>query len=64
MKDIPITNPSKGIIETLRESVAELEDLEATGAATPDTCEMLVDLQNLLDKLDAMFLVRARKTSQ
>jgi hypothetical protein len=55
-------DPSKGIIETLREKLAELDDLEATGAGTPDTCEMLIDLHELLDKLDAMLLERARKT--
>jgi hypothetical protein len=35
--------PSKAFIETLRSWLTELEHLEATGAATPDTCEMLVD---------------------
>ena len=41
--------PSKTIRETLRHQIAELESLEATGVATPDTCEMLVDLYNLMD---------------
>jgi hypothetical protein len=33
--DIDIRIASKGIIETLRERIAELEDLEASGASTP-----------------------------
>ena len=52
--------PSKTIIETLRKQIAELESLEATGVATIDTCQMLVDLHNLLDKLDAMLLEHVR----
>ena len=43
--------PSKTFIETLRGWLTELEHLEATGAATPDSCEMLVELHELLDKL-------------
>ena len=56
--------PSKGIIETLNDQIAELESLEATGVANFDTCEMLVDLHNLSDKLYAMMLGNARKTLQ
>jgi hypothetical protein len=59
---LDVKTPSKGFIETLRERLAELKDLEAAGTATPSTCEMLVDLQELLDKLDTMLLERARKT--
>jgi hypothetical protein len=55
---------SKGIVETLRSWITELEHLEATGAATPDSCEMLVDLHELLDKLYTMMLERARQTLQ
>jgi hypothetical protein len=55
---------SKGIIETLSDQIAELESLEATGVANSDTCEMLVDLHNLLDKLYAMLLGNPRKTLQ
>ena len=33
--DIDIRIASKGIIETLRERIVELEDLEASGASTP-----------------------------
>ena len=33
--------PSKAFIETLRRWLTELEHLEATGAATPDSCESL-----------------------
>jgi len=32
--------------------------------ATLDTCQMLVDLHDLLDKLNAMLLEHARKTLQ
>ena len=60
---LDVKTASKAFIEVLREQVAELENLEATGASTPDTCEMLVDLHELLDKLDTMLLERARKTS-
>jgi hypothetical protein len=56
--------PSKGIIETLSDQIAELESLEATGVANSDTCEMLVDLHNLFEKLYAMLLEHARKTLQ
>ena len=47
MRDLDVEIPSQELIETLRERIAELEDLEARGAATPDTCEILVDLQEL-----------------
>ena len=56
--------PSKALIETLRRWLSELEHLEATGAATPDTCEMLVELHELLDKLHTMMLERARQNLQ
>jgi hypothetical protein len=61
--DLDVEILSKGIIETLRERLLELEDLESTGAATPDTCETLVDLQELLDKLDRKLAETASKTS-
>jgi hypothetical protein len=51
------------LIETLRERLAELEDLEARGEATPETCELLVDLHELLDELYRMLSERAGKTS-
>ena len=54
---------SKELIETLRWRIAELDDLEARRAATPDTCEMLVELHELLDKLQTMLSERAGKTS-
>ena len=41
--------------------LTELEHLEATGAATPDNCEMLVELHELLDKLYTMMLERPRQ---
>ena len=50
MMELDVKHRSKGIFETLRERIVELEDLEAMGAATPDTCEMLVDLHELLDR--------------
>jgi hypothetical protein len=46
--EIDIRIASKGIIETLRDRIAELEELEAIGAATPDTREELVDLHAFL----------------
>jgi hypothetical protein len=52
-----------GIFKSLREWLAELKDLEASGAGTPAICEMLVDLHELLDKLDTMLLEHPRKTS-
>ena len=56
--------PSKAFVETLRRWLTELEHLEATGVATPDSCEMLVELHELLDKLYTMMLERARQTLQ
>ncbi|HTV32317.1 MAG TPA: hypothetical protein VME69_04335 [Methylocella sp.] len=56
--------PTGRVIAMLRRWIAELEDLEAKGAATPDTGRMLVDLYQLLDKLDVMMLKRARDTLQ
>ena len=63
MMDLDVKIHSVELIETLRERIAELEDLEARGAATPDTCEMLVDLHELLDELYRMLSERAGKTS-
>ena len=62
--DLDVKIPSKTIMETLRHQIAELESLEATGVATPDTCEMLVDLHDLMDRLDAMLLEHPRETIQ
>jgi hypothetical protein len=62
--EIDVGTTSKGLMETLRAWLAELKYLEATGAATPDTCDMLVDLHELMDKLDKMLLEHARKTLQ
>jgi len=61
--NIDVKRPSTNLIETLRQRIAELEILEASGAATPDTCEMLVDLQDLLDKLDRIMPGRVSNTS-
>jgi hypothetical protein len=47
--EIDITIASKGIIETLHDRIAELEEIKV-GAATPDTREELVDLHTFLDK--------------
>ena len=63
MMELDVKIRSKGFIETLRERLAELEELETTGAATADTCETLVDLQELLDKLYAKLAQHAGKTS-
>lgn len=62
--DVDIRIASKGIIETLRERIAELEDLEASDSATPDTREELVDLREFLRKLYIILLEHARKTLQ
>jgi hypothetical protein len=59
-----VAAPSKALVETLRRWLTELEHLEATGAATLDSCEMLVELHELLDKLYTMMLERARQTLQ
>ena len=61
--DFFISVASKGIIETLRERLAELEHLEASGASTPDTHEELVDIHEFLDRLYTMSLEHAGKTS-
>ena len=58
-----LRSSSQELIETLRQHIAELEDLEARGAATPDSCEILVDLQELLDKLQTMLSEQAGRTS-
>jgi hypothetical protein len=63
MMDFFISVPPKGIIETLRERVAELEHLEASGASTPDTHEELVDIHEFLDRLYTMSLEHAGMTS-
>jgi hypothetical protein len=52
---------SKGIVESLREWILKLEEIERAGAGTPDTCDMIVCLQQLLDELDRMFLERSHK---
>jgi len=51
MMELDVRVPSKAFIETLGRWLAGLEYLEATGAATPDTCEVLTELHELLDKL-------------
>jgi hypothetical protein len=43
---------------------SKLEHLEATGAATPESSEMLVELHELLDRLYTMMLERTRQTLQ
>ena len=60
MRDLDVEVPSQELIEALRERIAELEDIEARG--TPDTCEILVDLQELLDKLQTMLSEKANRT--
>jgi hypothetical protein len=64
MMELDVRVSSKAFIETLRSWLTDLESLEATGAATPDSCEMLVELHELLDKLYTMMLERARQTLQ
>ena len=64
MMELDVSAPSKAFIETLGRWLADLEYLEATGAATPDTCEVLTELHELLDKLYTTMAARARKTLQ
>ena len=52
------------ITALLREWIAELETLEAKSEATLETFNMLIDLHELLEKLNEMLLKRARKTLQ
>ena len=61
MMDNDIRIAPKGIIETLCDRIAELEELEAIGAATPDAREELADLHAFLDKLNAISLKHASK---
>jgi hypothetical protein len=63
MMDNDIRIAPKGIIETLCDRIAELKELEAIGSATSDTCEELADLHEFLDKLHAISLEHASKTS-
>jgi len=63
MMDFYISAASKGIVETLRERLAELEHLEASGASTPDTHEELVDIHEFLSRLYTLSLEHASKTS-
>ena len=58
--DIDNRIASKRIIETLREWILKLEDTERSGAGTPDTCDMHVCLQQMLDELDRL-LERSHK---
>lgn len=62
MMDLDVKNSSKRFTEMLRERIAELENLEAAGLATADTCEMLVDLHEMLNRLDELLLRRASRT--
>jgi hypothetical protein len=64
MMDNDIRIAPKGIIETLCDRIAELEELVAIGSATPDTREELVDLQRFLRKLYMISLEYARTTLQ
>jgi hypothetical protein len=54
---------SKGIIETLRERLAELENLEVSGASTPDTHEEVVDIHEFLGRLYTISLKHTSKTT-
>jgi hypothetical protein len=62
--DMDIRIASKGIIETLRDRIAELEDLESHGATTSDTHEELVDLHEFLGKLYKISLERGVRLMQ
>jgi hypothetical protein len=62
MMDLSIRVTSKGIIETLRERLAELEHLEDRRVSTPDTHEELVDIHEFLGRFYTMSLAHASKT--
>ena len=62
--ELDVRVPSTAFIKTLRRWLADREYLEATGAATPDTCKVIVELHELLDKLYTTMAARARKTLQ
>ncbi len=59
---IDIRLAGKGIIETLRDRIAELEELEAAGRATLETREELADLHAFLERLYEISLAHAGKT--
>ena len=52
----------RGIIETLRERLAELEHLEASGVSTPDAHDELVDIHEFLDRFHTISLEHSSKT--
>lgn len=62
MSELDVKIRPMDLFGTLRERIVELEHLEAAGAATPDSCEMLVNLHELMDKLDLMLSEHAGKT--
>ncbi len=59
---IDIRIAGKGIIETLRDRIAELEELEAAGRATTETLEDLADLHAFLERLYELSLNHASQT--
>lgn len=61
MMDLGIRVTSKGMIETLRERVAELEHLEDKRVSTPDTHEELVAIHEFLGAVYTMSLAHASK---
>ena len=61
MMDFFISVNSKGIIESLRERLAELEHQEVSGTSTPDTHEELGDIHEFLSRLYTMSLGQAGK---
>jgi len=61
MMELDVRVPYRGFVETIRERIAELEYREATDAATPDTCEELIDLHEFLDMLYTMSLEHAAR---
>ena len=62
MMTIDIRIASKGVIEALRDRIKELEELETSGAATPETREELANLRAFLDKLYKISLEHVRRT--
>ena len=56
MIDLNTKASTQSFIDVLREEIDALERLEAKGQSTADTCEMLVDLHEFLDRLGSMYI--------
>ncbi|HTV33215.1 MAG TPA: hypothetical protein VME69_08950 [Methylocella sp.] len=63
MIDLDAKTSTQVFIDVLRAEIAELEQLEARGESTADTCEMLVDLHEFVERLTIMYSAHGRRTS-